>query len=326
VIGRECTPVPVALFYVWGVSMIYRFQDLPDDADLLAIAFGVRDVILALLKSKEGSKSVNSYEELEEDVSRSTGSRANATAIRVFLRRVEDKRAPTRNNATLAALFDYILLNKPEFTPDIKTKISALERVATSSGMRPTFVDSLANQFRDWLGTSPRDVSELLEKLIGTEDVVDKKVEYAVLRWSAKEDWMIKSSLWISGGSGDLNTVTAVHRHTDRGGVVRESIGGFIPVEGNIYGILKVEEGAGLDIFTLRNPVQKQFQRMVGFLCSIDVDRNLYCANIVIEKSNENWRKVGARFCLNDLEEPQKSFVQKRIEFLNSNSTFQLPR
>jgi hypothetical protein len=67
---------------------------------------------------------------------------------------------------------------------------------------------------------------------------------------------------------------------------------------------------------------------MVGFLCSIDVDRSLFAANIVTEQADNNWNRIKPRFYMNDpdMSEADRAFINERLLFLKNDHAFTLPR
>jgi hypothetical protein len=126
--------------------------------------------------------------------------------------------------------------------------------------------------------------------------------QYVVLRKSVRDPHQIVKSQLSIKLSPDKKILSATHRHFDRQGVARQSTGFVIGVVRNLHVFLQVEDGEGIEVISLREPVQTRFLKMMGFMQSINIDRQILSARIFIEREDDGWLKLKHRFVLSDLD------------------------
>jgi len=65
---------------------------------------------------------------------------------------------------------------------------------------------------------------------------------------------------------------------------------------------MQIENGEGLEIIAIKEPIQQNFKRMIGFLVSMNIDRKMLISHIFLERTNENWDSVPPRFNISEIQ------------------------
>ncbi len=288
------------------------YKTLPEGHDFDALAQAVIAIILDLRNHKN-------VEVIAKDMARALGhTEVNAAAIRRLLSRRGQTRF-NRTNKTIGALYDFIIADRGHFPPEIAQKIlsygSVLLHAEDSDEAFADVEKSVGNSLRAWLFVSRKEIRRLGDKLVG---------EYVMLRNSLhNENVIVKSSLKIERNAR-LDQLTITHRHIDSQGVERTSRGFLLPLFGNIYGVLRVERGQGLETIALREPIPEHFKKMVGFVTSIDMDRNVLTSRVCIDKVGPEWAKIGPRFKSDAY--ANNTYVHKMISLLDKFKARRIPR
>jgi hypothetical protein len=294
------------------------FDNLPDDHDVSAAGFAVRLIV----------ETLNGCGETYEDIARRASQlhpegEIRATAVRAFVGRRGEKRF-NRSSRTLAALFDFIRTDLETFPKPVRAVVDEHWSVLRTSRPVPKSQDAeqaletpiggettrqLGAQLRDWMEISTHSMNRLSERLCG---------DYVLLRKSIHSpNLIVKSVARVERLNHSLLVMTHVHR--DRQNVSRVSRGFVYPVARNIYCVLKIESGEGLEIMAFNEPIQAHFQKLRGFTTSIDMDRNILCARSVMERSNETLEKLGWRTPLDRLpaDTPEALYLAERVNLLD---------
>lgn len=286
--------------------MTPSFENLPKDRDLSMIAAAVRDIVAALHASKW------SYEHIAHCVERRVRRPVKATAIRAFLRR-QGNLYYKAGNATLSALYDYVVSAPDTFPEMVRQKVAVHSKSllgGTSLEQAESLLAcSLTADFQNWLEVPDKAIADLVDKLCGAEET-----KYAVLRRSLNDGHFVNSHLVLRRHKEQRGLISAVHYQRDREDEERVSRGVLIPVVNNIYGLFKVERGEALEFLSLRNPVQQKFERMVGFLNGVALDREIICAGIVLKRFEGFWSRLPGRFRLDDLDLDEKDLKDLKRE------------
>jgi len=243
----------------------------------------------------------SSYPKIAAEVTRyADGAYIGGPSLKTFMAREESKRINSKNN-TLAAIYNYLSNEFNNLEPEIKGIIQikwhvfnpgALSKDSDEKQIKDNLCHTISRLFREWVNTSEKDISRIRSKISG---------EYIMLRKSViKQDMIVKSRI-IIGDDGDKDTISIKHIHMDRAGVLRVSEGFVMPIVRNVYCIMEVEGGEGLDILVLKDPIQQKFVRMYGFCGSMNLNRKLLWAKTFLERDNEIWRSAPARFNIPDI-------------------------
>jgi len=253
-----------------------------------------------------------------------------AATIKVFLEKKTGK--ANSNNRALPVLYDYIRSGYQDF-PDA-TKQLALqlwsvlvpEKISESEPMAPGAMSVaveterlLGVMFKKWLKLSDREVDKLSAKMFG-----DFSGDYILVRKSVVDPAIfVKSRLRIDRANGQHAVLRVRHFHVDRQNVERVSSGVLLPLVSNIYGILEVENGEGLEFLALRNPVNWAFQKLMGFMISMNMDRSVLCARIFIEREGISWDGIGSRFKEEDVKD--RPHILSRLSLVDAEKSRTIP-
>jgi hypothetical protein len=295
-----------------------HFSALPEEVDKQAICFAVQDIIRDL-HAQPGWTLTKIAEQVTEVLSKS--SPLESSAVKVFLEKKTGR--INSNNNSLPALYDYIIASYHKFPAT--TQIKAKEHWAT---LIPDEVEksegngidqSLNMIMKTWLKVGDSSIGKVSAKLFG-----DYTGDYILLRKSVIDpDIIVKSRLKIDR-IGARNSLPRIrHYHHDRQAVERVSTGVLIPMVSNIYAVLQVEYGEGLEFLSLRNPIQWHFHKLMGFMTSMNMDRNILSARIVIERDGRIWDGVSPRFKRSDWKE--NKYVMERVGLLDQETSLTIP-
>jgi hypothetical protein len=324
--------------------MPHYFDSLPSETHFDGIIAAVRDIIGVL----HGTEKMT-YVAISNMARRALSRTLSPTAIKVFL---SSKSARFhKDTPTLSILYDLIRTDYQSF-PDaarartvfhwntlVPRKINDIDDDAFQNETEK----SLSYLLKTWLDVDDRDLHRLSDKLFG-EYVGD----YVMLRKSVhspvpihenahghvdnsvtqdSNQHIVKSLLKITHRDGiDKGFLKIRHYHHDRQGILRVSSGFFFPLSTNIYSIMKIEDGEGLELLALRNPIQKQFEKMMGFLISMNMDRNILSGRIFIERDSELWQDIPPRFKVSEInDKPQMRKILNNLRLLEEGPALILP-
>lgn len=295
-------------------KMTGRFDDLPKGCDLTKIASAVRSVFTIM--HEDGM----TYGQIAKKVSiiRPT----TEISVKVFINSKEAGRI-NRNNQALVALYDYIRIELHRL-PD-RARAEAMKHWGTLAPMegdehndleiKREMERSLGYLFYNWLHVNPHEIRRVAEKICG---------RYVMFRKSVKDpDVIVKSSLEIRCNSASVQVMEAIHSHRDRQGALRVSKGVIVPVVRNIYFILEIEKGEGLEMLAFKEPIQDSFSRMMGFVLSINMDRKILSARTFIEHASPEWESLPPRIRVKDAREHR--LLSSRLLLLNESTCQTLP-
>jgi hypothetical protein len=90
---------------------------------------------------------------------------------------------------------------------------------------------------------------------------------------------------------------------------------------------MNIENGEGIEIFALKEPIQQNFFTILGFHLSMNIDRKLISSRVFLERESTKWESVPARFYLSELptDDPTYSLVIQRIHLLDEVQSLTLP-
>lgn len=286
-----------------------HFAKLPKTYDVAAVAAAVRDIVREIHRS--GTK----YSALALAAEQLLHRKTTDNAIRVFM--TPRSTRINRSNQTLAVLYDYIVANRENFSSSVKEMISFHWKLISPSAdttERFQFENALGAMFRNWFHVSAGETRDLSEKLTG---------KYVMLRKSLhSSDLIVRSTVTVSRSAGQAEQINIVHSHMDRGGNERLSNGFVCPVIRNIYAILNVEHGEAIELIVLRNPIQREFKQMVGFLISINVDRKIISSRVSLVHHDSSWDDLGYRFRMSEV---RSESVRKLLLNLDDETSLTLP-
>lgn len=298
-----------------------HFAALPADADMQAICGAVRDIISDLYRN--GKLTYGDISKAATDLlSRQP---LQASAVKVFLEK--DSTRVNANNRALPILYDYIRSNYHNFPTSTREKALHYWPTLVPDGFRgPDAVSiesererSLGMMFKDWLNVTDHEVNKLSAKMFG-----DFSGDYVLLRKSVVDpDMIVKSRLRIDRASGRSVLPRVRHYHHDRQLVERVSVGVALPLISNVYAILEVENGEGMEFIALRNPIQWKFQKMMGFMTSMNMDRNILSARIFIERDGNLWDGIGPRFTREGVQDNEH--ITSRLSLLDEGTALTIP-
>jgi len=299
-----------------------HFSSLPPTADKQKIFCAVRKIIHHL-HHNENFAYADIAQRASELLSRP---QMKASLIKNFL----DKKDTTRinvNNVALPMLYDYIRSGFQKFPTS--THDLVLEHWSTlvpdnNEGVSSYFLESemersLGVILKSWLKISDDEIKKQSAKMFG-----DFSGNYVLLRKSALyPDVIVRSVLKIDRASGRHALPRIRHLHYDRTGRQRISNGILLPMVANVYGVLKVENGEGLEFFALRNPIQWDFQKMLGFFTSMNMDRTILSSRIFIEREKSLWDGVNYRFTADDVKD--RPAIVNSLQFLDKEKCLTIP-
>jgi hypothetical protein len=277
-----------------GIQM--AFDLLPSGADYVEIA---RICRLCMQNLHEHERL--SYPRIAELINRYRGDyhQVAQTALKTFVLRGESSRV-NANNKTLAAIYNYLVGQMPDLPAEVADIIrmnwgtlspSDMSDASNEQNLNRALCQATAKLFCQWLKSSESDLSKLRLKLGGKYVLIRKSV--------TDQDLLVKSDLIIDASS-DREVIKARHIHVDRTGVSRVSEGFVVPVVSNIYCILDVEDGQGLEIIALKEPIQQKWQRMYGFCWSMNFNRMIISAQVFLERDSEHSNDAPSRMRLSD--------------------------
>jgi hypothetical protein len=84
------------------------------------------------------------------------------------------------------------------------------------------------------------------------------------------------------------------------------------------------EDSEALEIIALRDPVQKQYVKMMGFMQSINADRKVLSARVFIEREDDVWASLKPRFRLCALD-PWPERKEMLIQLLDQGTALTIP-
>jgi hypothetical protein len=288
--------------------MVSRFKLLPQNADYLRIAQICRDCIRKM-------RETHSYEQIVSDINSIDPERMlTVTALKTFLARATVKRFNS-TNVPIETTYNYLLNQRDKLQPPVQAIIMA--NWATFSPSAGDDDDPSKNSldlampplFCRWVSVSEKGIDRLRIKLKGS---------YVMLRKSVVNgNDIVKSQVFIALDS-DPKVITVRHIHIDRMKVERKSEGFAVPIARQIYLITKIEGSEGLDFIALREPIQQNFHRLLGFFVSMNIDRKILCSRVYLERDNKLWQGIPGRFTRNDIEknETLKGLIGNKIDKL----------
>lgn len=247
-------------------------------------------------------------------------------AIKTFVNRGYNQRINS-NNQTLRYMHDFFTNSLNLLDDEIKAIIvdtinwsilvgNGFEKHHDDDRQMNNAARLSARAFYSWFRFNEKESSRIFSKFANKYVVFRKSVE--------NENLIIKSSL-IIGLDEQKKALTATHIHLDRHGVVRQSTGFVMCIVRNIYIILQVEDGDGLELLALREPIQKDFVKMMGFMMSINTDRKILSARIFLERTDEIWEKINPRFKIDALNEyPDRKELIKAL--LDEKTALTMPK
>jgi hypothetical protein len=303
------------------------YKLLPTNADYVAIASIARDCIARM---RNGAKR---YHDIVEEINAvlselydGGGSRISEASLRTFMNRDYIQRIHS-NNITLQVIYDFLRHKYETFDNDIKSVIIAKWDIFTARSLRDTesedkarldTVRSLCALFSKWALVNERDVERLAEKICN---------EYILVRKSYLDEELIVKSILTISFDQEAKILFARLIHTDQHAVGRTSLGFVLPVVRNIYCLMPIEEGEGLDIIALKIPIQHDFEKMLGFQITMNTDRKLISARVFVERNNEEWAEAPARFYLKDIDKyPSiKELILKKVPLLDDKTAPTIP-
>jgi hypothetical protein len=214
-------------------------------------------------------------------------------ALRLFVTGKEAGRVNV-NNKSLAALYSYIVKRHHHFCDNAKRRYyTSLKELGMYAQETPVDDASFALGTQGWVSASSREITGLAEKITGN---------FIALRKSTiGSNIIMKSRLSVSlRRSGNSPFIHATHEHFDRTGRLRTSVGFIVPVRTNIYGAMQIEGHEGLEIFTLRDPMQHMPEFFMGFMLGVNGNRNIYNSSLLLERESGPlsgvWSELPHRF------------------------------
>lgn len=273
-------------------------NSIPENADLVKIAVACRAII------REMRKQGRSFEAIAQEITLQSAP-VSVSALQTFLQRDEGTRV-NKANETFRAVYNYIRKSRHTQSPAVRAKITELWHLLSGNSPESEYTDenqksfvniTTAGLFANWLHISGLEVLRVYTKLVG---------RYIMLRKSIRDENLIVRSLvtieFIENekqyGAGAL---LATHKHYDVYMRPRVSKGFLLPVVRNIYFLMNVEDGEGLEFIALKEPVQSDFKRMLGFITTMNTDRKLLSSHVCLERETENWSEFQSpRFSFDD--------------------------
>ncbi len=139
-------------------------------------------------------------------------------------------------------------------------------------------------RIQEWMHVSDGEVRDLAERITG---------DFVMLRKSVRNpNEVVKSRLKITRFAGGSPLLVISHLHKDRQNVDRVSKGIITRVVRNIYAVPENREGEGIEMLALRDPVQELFEKLNGFLISMNMDRKILSARVCIERNSKRWEAL----------------------------------
>jgi hypothetical protein len=298
-----------------------HFSGLPRTADKQAIYAAVREIIWDLHHTAK-----QTYPEISKAATTLLARPAlKPSTIKVLLEKQSTR--VNINNQALPVLYDYIRSGFQDFPASARAKV--LQHWTTlvpdgadepgASSIESEIERSLGTIFKSWLKISDQEINKLSAKMFG-----DFSGDYVLLRKSAREaNLIVKSTLKIDRARGRSVLPKVRHTHIDRQGIVRTSTGILLPIVSNVYGVLEVENGEGLEYIALRNPLQWNFNKMMGFLISMNMERIILSARVFIERDGSMWDGLGSRFSVDDI--IGNEYIADKLRLLDIGTALTIP-
>ena len=297
-----------------AATMISRFRLLPPGANFLGIAQVCRECVRKMRETR-------SYEQIVSEINNIGQDRVlTVTALKTFLARESVKRF-NNTNIPIETTYNFLLDQRDKLEPAAQAIIMS-NWAMFSPGADDDDGDFGKNSldhaipplFCKWVDVSEKDVARLRTKLQG---------HYVMLRKSVvHESDIVKSEVMI-GTDDDPSAINVRHVHVDRMKVERISDGFAVPIARQIYLLTKIEGSEGLDFVAVREPIQQRFQRLLGFLVSMNIDRKILCSRVYLERNTDAWKSVPGRFTRDDVNnnEVLKRLIGERIDKLLDKGT-----
>jgi hypothetical protein len=238
-------------------------------------------------------------------------------SLKTFMARADLKRINT-NNLTIEVIYNFLT----DEWRNLGVEISAIimeqwdvfnPGVPTTDAIAHDIPSALAGLFMKWNDTHDSQLRALRNKLSGT---------YVMLRKSVNEPDVVVKSTIVIGHSNNHDFLNIRHIHVDRQGVERVSEGFIAPIVKNMYGIMRIERGDGLEILAIKEPIQHNFQRLLGILLSMNIDRKILSALIFLERASDIWNSAPPRFPLSELSKypPLREVIGNKYRLLDDGT------
>jgi hypothetical protein len=288
------------------------FENLPGSHDRAAAVVAVHELLSIIHKSGK------SYQEVADEAQLMTGVELTVGSIRAFASRPPPSRVNS-SNVCAQTLYDYIRSNREKFSAPVREAINARWAALVPEdphGQVPQEIEfALGRRLQDWLYISGADVRRFDAKMSG---------RYVMLRKSVHSgQTIVKSLLEIRRTGGKEEQLHIVHSHRDRHNVERVSKGFVFSLVRMTYCVLRVEHGEGMEFLVLREPIQRDFEKMMGFLISMNMDRSVIEARVCVERDTPPWSDLPWRFEVGDI--PESSIVRHRLALLDAGPAQMLP-
>ena len=297
------------------------YPDL-EKIDRAAVARIVRECVVSLRKSlrityDELANKITSFNESPREFVRVAGLRnvmVSGDAISAFCTRETHNRVNLKNK-TFDALYVYLHERRHELPHPVQARLNEQWSVFVGTMPENTYnnddhdrrlLQSLSLTTQELLHINKAEVAGTIAKFIG---------KYVMLRKSVSDpDVVIMSNLEIYV-SENKDFIRVLHQHTDRHHQTSTSKGFLVRRPPNLYALMRVESDVGLELLALRDPVNDRFRRLLGFLMSMNVDRKLLDARVVIERRSDVFDKVRPRFRVSEIEDDDlRSVVLQYLE------------
>jgi hypothetical protein len=298
---QKIAPKPYEQLDIHKVSMVAH-----------ACLGAMRKVNGAEVTYKEIAKRINDYGKLVQNPAIAV----TDESLKAFSNR-EAKARVHINNLTVKALYLYLTGTFHKLDQDVKRIMLRRENWTILNGQDvenqhddPRFLANALSiavaTFYSWCRFGPNEISRAHSRF---------SRDYVLLRKSVNDPKVVvKSKLRIFIDPRDKSFVEAIHTHHDRHGVLRESRGFVTSVVRNLYIVMQVEDSEGLEIIALRDPVQKEYVKMMGFMQSINADRKILSARVFIEREDDVWASLKPRFRLCALDPwPERKEMLKQL-------------
>ncbi len=307
--------------------MSSRYKSLPKNADYIEIARICRQCLRQMRKEKisydQIIQRISSFAKIE----RGTPVVLTLASLKTFVSRDSVKRLNS-NNLTIELIYNYLTGRLDSLSPEIRAIImsewhifrpsSADSIEETNSLSSQSTLQAISALFCKWIEVPDKEINRIQNKFSG---------RYIMLRRSIhNSDTIIRSTI-IFGIEKEGGFIKMSHIHKDRANVDRISKGFVVPVVRNIYCLMNIENGEGIEIFALKEPIQQNFFTILGFHLSMNIDRKLISSRVFLERESTKWESVPARFYLSELptDDPTYSLVIQRIHLLDEVQSLTLP-
>lgn len=285
-------------------------DSLPPDADLIGIAEAVQTIL------KKIRESGRTYAQILADIKAAQPNEdqfeLTEGALRAFSSRDRSVRF-NRTNRTLGEVWAYIERERSSLAPEVRQNIASelnfLDRYSASS--RYAAEVSTLNAFGHWLGSASVYNEKMRDKFHG---------EYVIIRKSMSQpDLLIKSDLSIERIASAPDALLVCHTHIDRRARARISKGILVQTPGIINIILNIEYGEGVETLMLRDPVQRHFGLLTGFLNSMNIDRVVFSARVILLRKTDIINKLSHRIKTCEITDAVIPNAKSTLDLLNTN-------